>query len=238
MSEDKSRRAQGWFPVARSEEIVERHIFQAQLFGQEVAIWRDDAGLINAWENRCPHRGVRLSIGINNGTTLQCQYHGFRYATGTGQCTFVPAHPNQKAPNVIRATSYGCTQQYGFVWVNLAQNTGAPAAPVIGVDEWTTLRSIFVQAPTSLVRDSLAVTHQIRSATSEFILETTSGTEKIVLLLQPLNDSQTVIHGLLTRETRGADRLALLRLHNDALTEGRDAIEREAARLNNGRNGH
>src|ERR1700693_6381815 len=118
MSEDKSRRAQGWFPVARSEEIVGRHIFQAQLFGQEVAIWRDDAGLINAWENRCPHRGVRLSIGINNGTTLQCQYHGFRYATGTGQCTFVPAHPNQKAPSVIRATSYGCTQQYGFVWVD------------------------------------------------------------------------------------------------------------------------
>jgi nitrite reductase/ring-hydroxylating ferredoxin subunit len=239
MSEDRSRRpAEGWFSVARREEIVERHIFQTQLFGQEVAIWRDDTGLVNAWENRCPHRGVRLSIGFNTGTTLRCQYHGFQYATRTGQCTFIPAQPNQRPPNVIRAISYGCTEQYGFVWINLAENAGVPKVPVIDADTWTTLRSIFVQAPTSLVRDTLAVTYQIRPATSDLILETTSGADKIVLLLQSLNDSQTVIHGLLTRETRGADRLAILRLHNGSLTDSRDAIEREAARLNNGRDRH
>ena len=87
-----------WFPVARSEEVVARHVVQTQLLGQEAALWRDDSGLANAWENRCPHRGVRLSIGINTGSELQCRYHGWRYASGGGQCTFIPAHPDQKPP--------------------------------------------------------------------------------------------------------------------------------------------
>jgi nitrite reductase/ring-hydroxylating ferredoxin subunit len=239
MREDRSRRlAERWFSVARSEEIVERHIFQTQLLGQEVAIWRDDTGLINAWENRCPHRGVRLSIGINTGAAVRCQYHGFRYATQTGQCTFIPAHPNQIPPNVIRAISYACTEQYGFVWIKLAGNAGEPTAPVLNVAVWTTLRSIFVQAPISLVRDSLAATYQITSATDECILEVTTGADTIVLLLQPLNVKQTMIHGLMARETRGADRLASLRQQNACLTDSRDAIERAAALLNNGRAGH
>ena len=109
----------GWFPVARVEEVVPRHVVQAQILGQEVAIWRDDEGKVNAWENRCPHRGVRLSIGINDGKELRCQYHGWRYASGSGQCTYIPAHPGQKPANVIKAKPYGVTERYGFVWVNL-----------------------------------------------------------------------------------------------------------------------
>jgi hypothetical protein len=34
----------GWFPVARVEEVVPRHVVHAQLLGQEIALWRDDAG--------------------------------------------------------------------------------------------------------------------------------------------------------------------------------------------------
>jgi phenylpropionate dioxygenase-like ring-hydroxylating dioxygenase large terminal subunit len=34
-------------------------------------------------ENRCLHRGVRLSIGVNDGRELTCQYHGWRYSSRT-----------------------------------------------------------------------------------------------------------------------------------------------------------
>jgi phenylpropionate dioxygenase-like ring-hydroxylating dioxygenase large terminal subunit len=47
-----------------------RHVFQAQLLGREFAVWRADDGNVNVWENRCLHRGVRLSIGINEGSEL------------------------------------------------------------------------------------------------------------------------------------------------------------------------
>jgi phenylpropionate dioxygenase-like ring-hydroxylating dioxygenase large terminal subunit len=80
-----------WFAVARGAELALRHVMHTQLLGQEIALWRDDAGALNAFENRCPHRGVRLSIGTNTGMELRCQYHGWRFASGGGRCAFIPA---------------------------------------------------------------------------------------------------------------------------------------------------
>lgn len=76
-----------WYPVASSDDLPFRHVYHGQLLGQELAIWRADDGNVNVWENRCLHRGVRLSIGINDGAELKCQYHGWRYANRTAGCT-------------------------------------------------------------------------------------------------------------------------------------------------------
>ena len=65
---------QQWHVIASSEDLPFRHVYQTRLLGQELAVWRDDAGEVNVWENRCPHRGVRLSLGVNVGDQLKCQY--------------------------------------------------------------------------------------------------------------------------------------------------------------------
>jgi phenylpropionate dioxygenase-like ring-hydroxylating dioxygenase large terminal subunit len=220
-----------WFPVSRCEEIVPRNVVQTELLGQEAALWRDDLGFVNAWENRCPHRGVRLSIGLNTGSELRCQYHGWRYASITGQCTYIPAHPGQKPPNVIKTKRYGCAEQYGFIWINLGDQPDAAAVPVLQLDSYTTMRSVFTQAPVDLVAQSLIEAHNFEPATSagNYILETTGPGEKSVLLLQPMNAEQTVIHGLIPSLVRDADRLSVLRQFNGRVSEMRDAIERAAA---------
>lgn len=82
-----------WHPIAASYDLPFRHVFHAQLLGREFAVWRADDGYVNIWENRCLHRGVRLSIGINDGRELKCQYHGWRYSNRTAGCTYIPAHP-------------------------------------------------------------------------------------------------------------------------------------------------
>jgi nitrite reductase/ring-hydroxylating ferredoxin subunit len=222
-----------WFPVARSEEVISRHVVQTQLLGQEFAVWRDDAGSVNAWENRCPHRGVRLSIGFNTGTELRCQYHGWRYATGSGQCTFIPAHPGQKPSSAIRANVYRSIEHHGFVWVHVGPQTHAAALPTLGPLQGTTLRSMFVEASTStvaetLLRDASMVAHDA------FILTTTAGSKgpdvtaqdaAVTFLLQPMTESQTVIHGLLHAQSSGAERLTVLRHQNSRMTALRDAAE-------------
>ena len=213
----------GWFPVARVEEVVPRHVVQAQILGQEVAVWRDDEGQVNAWENRCPHRGVRLSIGINDGKQLRCQYHGWRYASGSGQCTFIPAHPDQKPANVIKTKPYGVTERYGFVWVNLGEDADIAEVPSLGLNAFTTLRSIYVAAPAAVVAGNLA--GQGFRPTGDYTLEGDGTT----LLIQPMDGGQTIVHGLAAGEAEAAERLALLRRHNALLTEVRDAAEREAA---------
>ena len=103
-----------------------RYVAQAQLLGREIALWRSDAGAVNAWENRCPHRGVRLSIGYNTGNELRCQYHGWRFAAGSGQCTLIPAHPTQKPASGIRVGVYAAVERHHLVWVNLDAQIGAP----------------------------------------------------------------------------------------------------------------
>jgi len=174
-----------WFPVARSAEVAPRHIAQAQLLGREIALWRSDAGAVNAWENRCPHRGVRLSIGHNTGNELRCQYHGWRFAAGSGQCTLIPAHPTQKPASSIRAGVYAVVERYHLVWVNLDPQVGAadgagaavptpiPTAAAElelgGVAESpqdTTLRSMFVNAPAEVVGSALLEGYSVDAATT------------------------------------------------------------------------
>ena len=223
MWDDADRLFSRWFPVARVEEVVPRHVVQAQLLGQEIALWRDDAGRVNAWENRCPHRGVRLSIGLNDGKELRCQYHGWRYASGSGQCTFIPAHPDQKPPNVIKTKAFGVAEQYGFVWVSLGEAPDAPDMPALGLNAWTTLRSIFVVAPVAAVAEALKAAGADSSDGFTF-----AAADQTTLLLQPVTDGQTVIHGLVTHEAAEGERLALLRQENARLGDLRDALERAA----------
>jgi len=181
-----------WYPVASAGDLVPRHIFHTALAGQELALWRDDSGLANVWENRCPHRGVRLTIGENLGTELRCQYHGWRFSSGSGQCVGIPA----------RVATYPSVERYGLVWTTLA---GAPEnIPVFDAPYCQPARAVFVEAPLSAVAAELPDQSGLK------------------LFLQPVSDTQTVIHGL------SIDPAIPLRQHDDLLTRLRDRIEEGA----------
>ncbi len=45
---------------------------------------------VQATEDRCPHRGARLSMGWNLGDRIACWYHGVEVA-GNGEVKDVPA---------------------------------------------------------------------------------------------------------------------------------------------------
>lgn len=98
-----------------------RHVIHTSLLGQELAVWRADDGTVNAWENRCPHRGVRLSIGTNLGHALRCRYHGWTYESGSARCIAIPCHPRLTPAAAIRARAYPCMELRGHVWVRLAE---------------------------------------------------------------------------------------------------------------------
>lgn len=58
--------------------------------GQNIVLWRDPQGEVHALEDRCPHRGARLSMGWNLGDRVACWYHGVEVG-GDGQVKRVPA---------------------------------------------------------------------------------------------------------------------------------------------------
>jgi nitrite reductase/ring-hydroxylating ferredoxin subunit len=232
-----------WFAISRSEEIPARHVVQTQLLGQEIAVWRDDTGLVNAWENRCPHRGVRLSIGFNTGMELRCQYHGWRFATGSGRCTAIPAHPAQKPATTIRAVPYDCIESHGFVWSTLGQSREPPTLPIPLTQPAMTLRSIFIEAAAAAVAQALlpgyplfesiadVVAHDAftLTATPDHTIPNANDDAAVTFLLQPVTASRTVVHGLLHAGPTGTERMAVLRHHNSRMTALRDALEMDNA---------
>ena len=77
-----------WHPVALSAEVGPEPV-AVRLGGQGWALARLDGG-IAAFADACPHRRARLSAGQVTDGTLQCPYHGWRFASD-GRCVDIPA---------------------------------------------------------------------------------------------------------------------------------------------------
>lgn len=112
-----------WHPVGWSKSVVTGSVSASHLLDTPLAIWRDSVGLVHVWEDRCPHRGTKLSIGTQQGDTVRCAYHGWTFGTD-GKCRHIPALPNlTKASMKACATSFSVQERYGLIWVCL----GTPA---------------------------------------------------------------------------------------------------------------
>ena len=119
-----------WHPVAASSGLARDRLAPARLLGREIALWRGAGGEVHAWEDRCPHRGTRLTLGSVENDTVTCRYHGWRY-DARGRCIHVPAQPAEKPPENARAEAYAVTERYGLVWVCL----GTPGRRVLPFPE-------------------------------------------------------------------------------------------------------
>lgn len=236
-----------WHPIAASSDLVSRHVFHGQLLGREFAVWRADDGFVNVWENRCLHRGVRLSIGINDGRELKCQYHGWRYANRTAGCTYIPAHPADAPARTITNRTFAAVERYGMVWSAEQPEGEVPA--VAGMEEGgqLVLRPIPLNASADRVVEHLKsycfapssaidggdgdMTVEGGGDFSVALLSRGEGAEtRAAFFVQPVDSGRSVIRGMLDALPDGADRVTVLRHHNQLLTELRDRIEREAAR--------
>ncbi|MGC1285477.1 MAG: Rieske (2Fe-2S) protein, partial [Streptosporangiaceae bacterium] len=75
--------AEFWHPVALSCDLGEEPV-PVRLGGQGWALARIGGDLV-AFADACPHRRARLSAGSVSDGTLQCMYHGWRFAAD-GRC--------------------------------------------------------------------------------------------------------------------------------------------------------
>jgi len=119
-------------PVCRAADVADGGITKVRLLGEDWAVARID-GRLTALADRCPHREAPLSAGAVVDGTVQCAYHGYRYAPD-GHCVLVPALGPESPvpPKAVVPTAHAIVERYGLVWL-------APAEPVTGildVPEW------------------------------------------------------------------------------------------------------
>jgi ferredoxin-NADP reductase/phenylpropionate dioxygenase-like ring-hydroxylating dioxygenase large terminal subunit len=239
----------GWYPIAAANDLPPRHIFHGQLLGRELAVWRADDGFVNIWENRCLHRGARLSIGVNDGRELKCQYHGWRYANRSASCTYIPAHPADAPARTIRNRTFPAEERYGLVWSSLNAAGGPQQVPELESGPSLALRGIPVNAPAATVtellkryqfqpiggsRSQAAETALERSDAHMIILRSRQkGVETVgAFFVQPVDSRRSIMRGVLKGAVEGSERIAALRHHNDLLSTLRDVAERRAEKDN------
>lgn len=126
---------------------------RAVIGDSDMAVWRSNSGVVSAWDNRCPHRGMRLSHGFVRGESLACAYHGWHYNC-EGYCHFIPAHPELTPPKTVRPVMHGIAEQGGIIWVN----TEGDARPVTLADTTQPIRSITFNCALSPVLEALPAT--------------------------------------------------------------------------------
>lgn len=121
-----------WYPVAATAEL-DAGPRPALLFGEELVLWRDEAGAPHAFADRCPHRGTRLSLGavrvVDGKAQLECPYHGWRF-DGGGRCLRIPALPDFTPAAGHAARAHPLREAHGLLWVALGGDADAGADSV------------------------------------------------------------------------------------------------------------
>lgn len=201
--------ASPWIPVALSADIEAGTSAGTLVNGEERVVWRDDKGAIHVWEDRCPHRGMRMSFGFVRGDHIACLYHGWRYDT-SGQCRYIPAHPDLEVPQTIKVPTFAATERAGIVWMALE---GADAAELSALPETAEpVRSLFLDmtaeaalaAVTSTLPEGCSV-----SATSASTVTLEGNGTTVLIAAQARDAERTALHMTVTGDISTTTRRSL-----------------------------
>src|SRR5690242_4663465 len=80
--------AQQWTPLLFAHELG-ASLLPARLAGEDLVLFRGADGAPRALLDRCPHRGVALSLGTLVDGCVECPFHGWRF-DGDGRRVAVP----------------------------------------------------------------------------------------------------------------------------------------------------
>lgn len=127
-----------WYIACRSTKLKHTPL-SVILFSKPLVLFRDQNNQAVALEDRCQHRNAPLSCGKVVNGTVQCPYHGWRYASD-GQLTEIPYSYSLPAKAI---PSYSCIEQEGYIWVCVGQPKAGLkpySFPQLGKQGWISFR--------------------------------------------------------------------------------------------------
>ena len=97
-----------------------------KVLGDELVLFRDQAGEIGLIGKYCPHRGASLEYGDIEDGGIRCPYHGWLFDV-RGHCLEMPAEPkDSKCPKKVKHLSYPVREQGGLIFAYLGPKQDNP----------------------------------------------------------------------------------------------------------------
>ena len=129
----------GWFAVCFSTELAVGESKSLRYFGQDLAAYRGDDGVVRVLEAYCAHMGAHLGVGGKvKGECISCPFHGWKFGPDGG-CVEIPYA--KKIPAKARQKVWTVREVNGVVLVHHDPNGNPPEfeipiIPEYGSDEW------------------------------------------------------------------------------------------------------
>jgi len=125
-----------WQPVALVDEfdpaldprMRQRPLKALRVMGQDLILFKDQAGAWGLLDRDCPHRGADLSFGRHEGDGVRCPFHGWKF-DAAGRCLETPAEPTgSRLCERVRQRSYPVVEKSGvvFAWFGEAGTEPPP----------------------------------------------------------------------------------------------------------------
>jgi len=137
-----------WYPVMLSRQLG-RKPAAMKLFGEDIVFFREE-GKVFAWRDRCPHRGIKLSIGKKEFPgTFSCRYHGWTFDLASGVLVAALTDgPKSPLCGKVRVQTFPAAERAGLIWIYRGDGT----APGDG-----TVPSVERDIPTELLRSDASI---------------------------------------------------------------------------------
>ncbi len=120
-----------WYPALFSNELGENEVKGVLIAGHEIAL-RRAKGKAYAMQNRCPHRGVKLSAKplILTDDLMTCWYHGFSFGLGDGVLKTIAGCPDDPNIGRVRIRTYPVEEVAGIIFVFVGDQDYKPVPPL------------------------------------------------------------------------------------------------------------
>lgn len=112
-----------WYVVLESSQVQAGKLFGVKRLNKDLVFYRNSDGAVVCMEDKCSHRGAKLSIGELSNNCVKCPFHGFEF-NSDGECVKIPANgKDSKVSSRFNVRTYPTHEDSGFIYMYNGFNT-------------------------------------------------------------------------------------------------------------------
>jgi nitrite reductase/ring-hydroxylating ferredoxin subunit len=121
-----------WQPIGTSKDATTRPKL-IKILGEELILFRSQAGEVGLLYPRCMHRGTSLLYGKVEDQGIRCCYHGWLFSPD-GHCLETPCEPTSDTKDRIRQPWYPIVEKFGLIFAYMGPPDRQPEFPTISLE--------------------------------------------------------------------------------------------------------